>query len=229
MNHIQRIRVWSTPLRLAHWLLALCVLALLGSGWIGGARLAETGPWRDLHFTSGYLLAVALAIRLGLLLRGRLPADRWRDLWPTGRQQWLGARDMLLFYISLGRATLPGYYGHNPLWGPVYVVLFGLLALGLGTGLALRGHDAPALLALAATPWWFDWTLPEWHSGIAAVLGVFSAAHVLAVFAHDARGTASEISAMVSGHKIFVVTGQPQQLATRIPIVPAPQRDTERH
>ena len=226
MNNIQRIRVWSAPLRLVHWLMALCVLALLASGWIGSARLAEAGRWRDLHFTSGYLLAVVIVIRLGLLLRGRAPTDRWRDLLPAGRQQWLGMRDMLLFYMTLGRTTLPGYYGHNPFWGPAYLLLFGLLALGVGTGLALSGHNAQALLALAATPWWLGWTLPEWHAGVAVVLGAFSAAHVLAVFAHDARGSTSEISAMVNGHKVFVVTGQPQQLATRVPIVPASRRDT---
>jgi len=226
MNNIQRIRVWSTPLRLVHWLLALCVLALLVSGWVGGTRLAEAGWWRDLHFTGGYLLAVVLAIRLGLLLRGRVPTDRWRDLLPAGRQQWLTMRDMLLFYMTLGQAALPGYYGHNPLWGPVYLLLFGLLALGTGTGLALSGHDTQALLVLAATPWWLGWTLPEWHAGVAVVLGAFSAAHVLAVFAHYARGSASEISAMVNGHKFFIVTGQPQQMVNRIPIVPASRRDT---
>lgn len=228
MNGIQRVRVWSTPLRLVHWLTVLCVLALLASGWVGGERLAEPGRWRDLHFTSGYLLAVALAIRVGLLLRGRTPTDRWRDLWPAGRQQWLGVRDMLLFYATLGRATLPGYYGHNPLWGPVYAVLFVLMALGTGTGVLLSGYDAPGLLALTAIPGWLGWTRPEWHAGVAMAIAVVATAHIVAVFAHDARGTASEISAMVNGHKIFVVTGQPQQLANRIPIVPAPGHDAER-
>ncbi len=228
MNNIQRIRVWSAPLRLVHWLMALCVLALLASGWFGGTQLAEAGRWRDLHFTSGYLLAVALTIRVGLLVRGRTPTDRWRDLWPAGRQQWLAARDMLLFYMTLGRATLPGYYGHNPLWGPVYLVLFALMTLGVGTGVLLSSYDALGLLALTATPWWLGWTLPEWHTGAATALALATAAHILAVFTHDARGTASEISAMVNGHKIFVVTGQPQQLANRIPIAPAPKHDPER-
>jgi Ni/Fe-hydrogenase 1 B-type cytochrome subunit len=226
MNNIQRIRVWSAPLRLVHWLMALCVLALLASGWIGSARLAEAGRWRDLHFTSGYLLAVAIVIRLGLLLRGRAPTDRWRDLLPAGRQQWLGMRDMLLFYMTLGRTTLPGYYGHNPLWGPVYLVLFALTALGVVTGVLLSGYDALGLLVLTASPWWLGWSLPEWHSGVATTLAVAVAVHVLAVFAHDARGTAGEISAMVNGHKIFVTTGQPQQLANRIQIIPASRRDT---
>lgn len=228
MNNIQRIRVWSTPLRLVHWLMALCVPALLVSGWVGGARLGEAGPWRDLHLTSGYLLAVALAIRLGLLLRGRNPTDRWRDLWPAGRQQWLGARDTLFFYMTLGRATLPGYYGHNPLWGPVYLALFTLMAMGVVTGVLLSRYDPLGLLVLTASPWWLGWSLPEWHTTVATALAVAVAAHILAVFTHDARGTASEISAMVNGHKIFLVSGQPQRLANRIPIVPAPTQDSER-
>lgn len=222
MNNIQRVRVWSAPLRWVHWLMALCLPVLLASGWIGGTRLGETGPWRDVHLTSGYLLAAALAIRAGLLLWGRTPTDRWRDLLPAGRQQWLGVRAMLIFYITAGRSGLPGYYGHNPLWGPVYLVLYALTALAVGTGVLLSGYDALGLLALTATPWWFGWTLPEWHAGVAAALAAIAGVHVVAVFAHDARGTTSEISAMVNGHKIFLVTGQPQQQAARIPVVPAP-------
>lgn len=229
MNNIQRIRVWSTPLRLAHWLMALSVLVLLASGWIGGVRLGEAGPWRELHFTAGYLLAIGLVLRMGLLLWGRTPTDRWRDLWPASRPQWLAVRDLLLFYMTLGRVALPGYYGHNPLWGPVYLLAFGAMAIGVSTGLALSRYDALGLLALSATPWRLGWTLPEWHAGVAVTLGAFGVTHILSVFLHDARGTASEISAMVNGHKIFVVTGQPQQLANRIPIVPAPRREPEDH
>jgi hypothetical protein len=38
---------------------------------------------------------------------------------------------------------------------------------------------------------------------------------VLSVFLHDARGTSSEISAMVNGHKIFLPARSPQELAAR--------------
>lgn len=225
MSGIRRVRVWSVPLRLVHWLLALCLLALLVSGWVAGPRLADAGPWRDLHLTASYLLAIGLVVRLALLFRGRTPTDRWRDLLPTSRQQWQGVRDMARFYVSLGRAPLPGYYGHNPLWGPVYLALFGLLAVALASGVALAGADRPSLLTLAATPGWLGWTLPEWHAGSARALAGAGVAHLLAVFWHDARGTASEISALVNGHKIFLAARDPRELVERLSIHPVRRHD----
>jgi len=214
---IQRTRVWSGALRVGHWLLALCVLALLISGWALSSGLADKlQPWRDVHVTAGALLGIALLFRILLLITGRAPTDRWRDCLPLTRQQWHAVRAMLVFYLSLGRVPLPAWYGHNPLWGPLYLLLFALLGLGVATGLLIARHDPSSLLQLAATPWWLGWTLPEWHLGLAWVTGGFSVAHVLSVFLHDARGTTSEISAMVNGHKIFLTTHSPQELIARI-------------
>ena len=56
--------------------------------------------------------------------------------------------------------------------------------------------------------------------GLAWVIGGFSVTHVLSVFLHDARGTSSEISAMVNGHKIFLPARAPQELIARIDVLP---------
>jgi len=213
---IRRIRVWSGAMRIGHWTLALCVLALLFSGWALSLGLDKPQPWRDVHVTAGSILGVVLLFRIVLLFAGRAPTDRWRDCLPLTRQQWHGARAMLVFYLSLGRVPLPAWYGHNPLWGPLYLLLFALLGLSVATGLLIARHDPPSLQQLAATPWWLGWTLPEWHTGLAWVIGGFSVAHVLSVFLHDARGTTSEISAMVNGHKIFLPARSPQDLTAQI-------------
>lgn len=214
---IQRVAVWSGALRACHGLLALCVLALLLSSWrLAGGFATPDALWRDVHLTAGYLLGLALAFRIVLLFAGRLPTDRWPDLVPRNRTQWLALRDMLIFYASLGRAPLPAWYGHNPLWGPVYLLLLAVLALGVATGLLLARHDPQMLLVLVATPWWLGWTLPEWHLGLAWMAGGFTALHLLAVILHDTRGTSSELSAMLNGHKIFLMPRTPHDLADRI-------------
>lgn len=215
---IQRVAVWSKGLRISHWLMAACVPTLLPSGLALRDAAAMAGAWRDVHVTAGYLLGLALLARLVLLFAGRAPTDRWRDCLPRDRQQWLGARDTLLFYLSFGRSPPPVYYGHNPLWGPVYLALFAVIAAATITGALLAGRDPRSLLALTGMPWLFGWTLPEWHAGLAWTVAGFGAAHVLSVFAHDARGTASEISAMVNGHKVFVLPQSPRELAARIDI-----------
>lgn len=218
MNTIpmQRARVWSIGLRVGHWLMALCVLALLSSGWALSLGLADKPQsWRELHVTAGSLLGIVLLFRIALLFAGRTPTDRWRDCLPVTLQQWQGIRAMLLFYLGLGRAALPAWYGHNPLWGPLYLLLFAVLGLSAMTGLLIAWQDPQSLLLLAATPWWLGWTLPEWHTGLAWVTGGFGVAHVLSVFLHDARGTTGEISAMVNGHKIFLPARSPQELVAR--------------
>jgi Ni/Fe-hydrogenase 1 B-type cytochrome subunit len=218
---IQRIRVWSGALRASHWLLALCVLALLISGWALSLDLADNSqPWRDVHVTAGSALGIVLLLRIVQLFTGHTPTDRWRDCLPGTRQQWHSARATLIFYLSLGRVPLPAWYGHNPLWGPLYLLLFAVLGLGVVTGVLIARHEPPLLLQLAATPWWLGWTLPEWHAGLAWVIGVFCGAHVLSVFLHDARGTSSEISAMVNGHKIFLPARPLQEFTAQINVHP---------
>ncbi len=218
---MQRTRVWSGALRVGHWLQVLCVLALLISGWRLSPGLADQPlPWRDVHVTAGAVLGIVLLFRIVLLFTGRTPTDRWRDCLPLTRRQWFGARATLVFYLSLGRLPLPAWYGHNPLWGPLYLLLFAVLGLSVATGLLIARHDPQSLLQLAATPWWLGWTLPEWHAGLAWVIGGIGVAHVLSVFLHDARGTTGEISAMVNGHKIFLPARSPQELAARIDVLP---------
>jgi Ni/Fe-hydrogenase 1 B-type cytochrome subunit len=217
---IQRTRVWSGALRLTHWVLALCVLALLASGWaLSTGLLEKPQPWRDLHVAAGAVLGLALLSRIVLLIAGRTPTDRWRDCLPFNPQQWRGVRDMLVFYLSLGRVPLPAWYGHNPLWGPLYLLLFAVLGMAIVTGLLIARHDPQSLLQVTATPWWLGWTLPEWHAGLAWTTGGFAVTHVLSVFLHDARGTASEISAMVNGHKIFLPARSPQELTARASVL----------
>lgn len=224
---IQRIRIWSGALRLCHWLLAAALLTALLTGWMPGHEAQRTAATsRDLHLTAGYLLGLTLVLRVVLLFTGRAPTDRWRDCLPLTRPHWLGMRDMLIFYASLGRAHLPGYYGHNPLWGPVYLLMFGVLTGAVATGLVLASVDPALRLSLATTPYWLGYTLPEWHAGLALVLTGFAALHVASVFLHDARGTASEISAMVHGHKIFLLPRSPQDLTRPIRIV-RPDRNSE--
>jgi cytochrome b len=50
------VRVWDLPLRLFHWLLALC--------FAGAYLTAELEDWRVLHVTLGYTVAGLVLFRL---------------------------------------------------------------------------------------------------------------------------------------------------------------------
>lgn len=179
---VRRVLVWSGLVRALHWAMALCVLALIGSAWAMQRAPAELGAGASrLHRDVGYLLLAALAARAYLLLFGHR-AEAWRDFvpWPP---QHRAAVQMLRFYLSLGRAPLPAYYAHNPLWGPIYLAFLGLLVFQGATGLL-----GPA----------------GWHAAAWPIVVGFTVLHVLAAFVHDWKGSGADVSAMINGHRVFV-------------------------
>jgi Ni/Fe-hydrogenase 1 B-type cytochrome subunit len=189
---IKRVKVWSGLLRVSHWLMAFAVLILLGTGWLLGSVPQAYEALLDYHYLAGYALIAGLLLRAWLLFFGRA-TDRLADLVPR-RRQFSAMLDMLRFYLSFGRWPLPAWYAHNPLWQPVYLLLLMLLAVQVLTGVFAY---APYLLAGRAPV--------EWHASGAVILGAITALHLLAVFLHDLKGTGSDNSAMINGHRIFIV------------------------
>lgn len=192
MERIQRVRVWSAGLRLAHWLIGLPVLVLLATGWLTGVAPSLAAAASDVHGVAGFALTLGLALRLYLLLAGS-GAAHWRALVPAPGD--LGKAGMMLrFYLSLGRTPLPRWYSHNPLWVPLYALILLILVAQSATGLLMEHRP---LLA--------GFYLPAVHAFLAPVILAFSALHIVAVVLHDARGTSSDVSAMINGHRIFVI------------------------
>lgn len=198
---VRREPIWSGRLRVLHWTLALTTLVLLATGWVLSADYTPLmANLRRLHIGAGILLSLALTARLVLLVWGR-GAEHARDF----RMALRGVSDMLRFYITAGRAPVPAYYAHNPLWAPLYLLLFAVLTLQVASGLAwsYAGETDPEYYL--ALPWLLGRTLPEWHHAGYRVISVYTLTHIIAVGWHDWKGTGSEISAMLNGHKIFII------------------------
>jgi Ni/Fe-hydrogenase 1 B-type cytochrome subunit len=198
---VRREAVWSGRLRALHWTLALATLLLLASGWLLSQEFTPlTANLRSVHVGAGVLLSLALTGRLMLLVFGR-GAEHLRDFRPSPA----GMLGMLRFYVTAGRAPLPAYYAHNPLWAPLYLLLFATLALQAASGLTWLYTGAADPEYFQALPWLMGWTLSEWHLGGYRIIAAFTLAHILAVFWHDWKGTGAEISALLNGHKIFII------------------------
>lgn len=176
-------------MRLAHWLMTVSVLALLASGWLlyQDTRLGPAA--REVHYLAGYVLVVALLLRLHGLLLGAGSAH-WRDCIPLG--QGRAVMETLRCYLSLGRSPPPRWYAHNPLWGPTYLLLLALLVVQVLSGF---GREGAALAALSQAV----------HGPVSRIVGVWVALHVIAVFLHEIKGTGGDVSAMINGHRCFVV------------------------
>lgn len=188
---LQRRYVWSGWLRLSHWLMALSVCGLWITGWLhqNVIRLFELAY--DYHILFAYLLSGALLLRLYLLFSARNSAAHWKDLWP-GRQQWKAVLATLRFYVTLGRAPLPRWYAHNPLWGLLYLLLFIVLLVQVLLGFLMYNELDLYLI-----------NIYHWHTGLAKLLGGFIVLHILAVFMHDLASGNSDVSAMIHGYRVF--------------------------
>jgi Ni/Fe-hydrogenase 1 B-type cytochrome subunit len=189
---IQRVLIWGGWLRFAHLSLAFACLVLLVSGWLMGNAPSLFEPAQAYHFLAAGLLLFTLLLRLALALFSNAPA-RAGNLWPTP-QEWPAMGAMLRFYMSLGRSTLPRWYAHNPLWKPLYLLLYALLA-----GLAFSGA------LLTEQPLLLGWYLPSIHRSLASLVFWLTLLHLLTVILHDLRGKTTDVSAIVHGYRYFVV------------------------
>ncbi|WP_457668676.1 cytochrome b/b6 domain-containing protein [Thiolapillus sp.] len=197
---IRRQLIWSKTLRWCHWGMTLFVLALLFSGWLIAWVPEKADSLHDIHYVAAALLIAVLAIRFWLLLFGR-SNDLLKNLLPN-RHQLRQGWEVLRAYLSLGKIPLPKWYAHNPLWAPLYLFLFAVLLLQIVSGLLLLNQIT--LLG--------DLSIRQAHVLGFQVIGVFALLHILASFFHDAKESGSDISAMVNGHRIFII--EPRQPET---------------
>ncbi|MGB5650323.1 MAG: cytochrome b/b6 domain-containing protein [Sedimenticolaceae bacterium] len=191
-EQIRRVAVWSGWLRLVHGVLAISTLVLLATGWLVAKSPMLATAAADIHYLGASVLIATLALRafLGFFGKG---SERFEHMLPQ-RSEFKAMRASLLFYLSLGKAPLPGWYAHNPLWKPVYLLLFLSLLL-----LAVSGWLMPE------TPVIGRFYLPTVHVWLAKAVLVMTLAHLFSVVLQDVKGKAADISAMLSGYRYFSI------------------------
>ena len=188
-ENIRYVLVWSGWLRLSHWLIAAGILFQITSAWAIGHDNADYTFWLDWHLISGQIILMALALRVVLLF---FPgSSNWRAFIPE-KSQLQAMLQMIKFYLSLARFPLPNWYAHNPLWLPLYLILFIIIAACSITGLV---HDSPKFI--------FGFSMVKLHSILASVIIIFTIFHIASVFLHDLKGKGAFISAIINGHRYF--------------------------
>lgn len=190
MNEFQRVLVWSQWMRLAHWSIALSVLVLMMTGWLVSHAPSVAAGASDLHGYAASVLMAGLVLRIWLLFADK-GVGGWETLVPT-ITSLPAIRQMLLFYFTLGKAPLPNWYGQNPLWVPLYALLYLFLIVMAATGVFMQ--DQPVVAGFY---------LPGIHDAFASIIIGFSVLHVLTSVLHDIKGQRADVSAMLNGHKVF--------------------------
>lgn len=192
-SQLKRLPVWGKSLRLSHWFMTLAVLILLLTGWLMGWAPERAERIGEFHNLAAAVLIAALVVRLSLLFTGK-GSDRLLEMLPSRHRLGQGWK-VLRSYLTLGKIPLPKWYAHNPLWGPIYLLLFAVLTIQVLSGLLLLNQVT--LIGGFSLRWLHGF-------GYLLILG-FTLLHIAAVFFHDAKTTGSDVSAMINGHRIFTI------------------------
>lgn len=190
----KRVLVWGGWLRLSHASIGVATPVLLLTGWLIAESPSLAVSALDVHYLASSLLLFGLVVRIILLLGGK-EQERLPALFPASSELVAMART-LRFYISLGKASMPGWYAHNPLWKPLYLVVYLALLILAASG-AVMPNESIVL----------GFYVPSVHVFWAKIVLWFSVLHTVSVIAHDYRNKTTDISAMVNGYRLFIVDG----------------------
>lgn len=204
--------VWEIPVRVTHWVTMLSILTLSVTGYLIGnptTMASSTSQYvmgwvRFIHFTTAYVFAIGLAIRLYWSLVGNDYAN-WRQFFPwatpQGRKKML---DTLLYYTFIKR-KVPHVVGHNALAATTYSVVMLLYLMMIATGFALYTEHRPGGFSHTLFGWLTDILANQYlrlghHLGMWLIIG-FAIHHVYSGWLMDIKERGGIMSSMFSGYK----------------------------
>jgi Ni/Fe-hydrogenase 1 B-type cytochrome subunit len=211
--------VYEAPVRLWHWINALCILVLCTTGYLIASPLTSVtgeasanflmGYIRFTHFCAAYIFAVGFLVRVYWAIVGNHHARQLFYLPILDRRWWGGLFNELSWYLFLIKKPRK-YVGHNPL-AHLFMFLFVTVAavLMICTGFALYGEGAQAGSWADRV---FGWVIPlfggsqavhSWHHlGMWGIV-CFVMIHVYAAIREDVMSRQTMISAIINGERTF--------------------------
>ncbi|BAS26505.1 Ni/Fe-hydrogenase, b-type cytochrome subunit [Limnochorda pilosa] len=213
MNGSQILYVWEWPVRIFHWVNALCITVLFATGlYIGSPVLRPAGEayetfvmgWvRYVHFVTAYVFLANWIFRVYWFFAGNEHAKNVFRFWSRDAWRSVGhhARELLAARPEIDQ-ELPG---HDQLARMMHGLLFTAAVFMVVTGFSLYGEVNPqGVLGRLA-----GWTIPlaggprtvqYWHHLIAWFFPLWVVLHVYQVVRIDVGARRGLISSMISGY-----------------------------
>jgi len=215
------VYVFEAPVRIWHWVMALCMVVLAVTGYLIGTPLGSVGGEasdhfsfgyiRFAHFAAAYIFAVMFAMRVFWAFVGNkfsremflVPVSMLNPTW------WQGFIGQVKYYLFLKRSAQP-WQGHNPLAAGAMFFMYTLgTVFMICTGFALYGEG------LGMNSWAFSlfssWVLPLLgysqnvhtlhHLGMWWLL-LFTMVHIYMVIREDMMAGETIISTMLNGWRV---------------------------
>ncbi len=156
------VYLWGQPLRLMHWIAALCIVVLAATGlYIGRPYFMTTGEASDhfmmgwvrfTHFTAAAVLVMTAIVRSYWLLMGNR-FERFGALFPVRPRDWANLWRVLKAHVLIRPEHAPKYLGHNPLQQLAYTTIYAVAAITVLTGFAMYGQSNPNGFFYATFHW----------------------------------------------------------------------------
>jgi Ni/Fe-hydrogenase 1 B-type cytochrome subunit len=227
----KRVYVWELPVRIYHWVNALCILILTVTGIliahppaISSAAEASYSYWfgtnRFIHFAAAYVFFFNFAFRIYWGFVGNQYAD-WKQFLPYSWKQIRKVWRVLLVDIFQSRNRPIHALGHNQLAYFTYFVMFLVFLFQVISGFGLY-----APMSSAWFPQLFSWVVPlfgsdyhlrQWHYLAMWFFILFTMIHVYLVFYHDYVEGHGVMSSMVGGWKFLPVDEEDEVEMVRKP------------
>lgn len=215
------VYVYEAPVRIWHWINALAILVLCGTGYLIGSpppsmQIAEAthqfvfGYIRFAHFAAGMILTVFFLGRIYWAIVGN---DHSRQLFYVpfwSAQYWREVWFEIRWYLMIEREPKK-YVGHNPL---AQLAMFCFFTVGVTfmivTGMALYAEGAGQGSFYDML---FGWVIPlmgnnshyvhTYHHLGMYWLVIFMIIHIYVAIREDIMSRQSIVSTMISGHRTF--------------------------
>jgi Ni/Fe-hydrogenase 1 B-type cytochrome subunit len=212
-----RVYVWEIPVRLYHWLNALCIVVLCITGYLIGSPLAFQqsseasfsywfGTMRFIHFVAAYFFVFGFIFRIYWGFVGNQYAN-WRNFIPFRRKQWKEIKQVISVDILQADNTPIETIGHNAVAGTIYFMMFLVFLFQCVTGFGLYAAMSNSwfahLFAWIVPMMGGDFAVRKWHHIAMWFFILFALAHIYLVLYHDYVEGRGEISSMASGWKFI--------------------------
>ena len=213
----ERVYVWQLPVRLYHWINALCVAALAVTGYLIGRPLAVQsaaeasysywfGQIRFIHFVAAFIFFFNFLFRIYWGFVGNKFAQ-WRNFIIHRKSQVQEAVDVLKIDILQTQSKPLESVGHNSLAGFTYFITFLVFLFqcltGFGMYAAMSDSWLPHMFAWIVPLMGGDFAVRQWHHVMMWFFIIFSIIHVYLVFYHDYVEGRGIISSMAGGWKFI--------------------------
>jgi Ni/Fe-hydrogenase 1 B-type cytochrome subunit len=216
-NTLQRVYVWEVPVRLYHWVNALCVVVLAATGYLIGAPIAVQrgteasfsywfGMTRFIHFVAAYVFFFNFLFRIYWGFAGNRYAS-WKNFILYRKKQMKEVAHVLKVDILQIQDQPIETIGHNALAGFTYFLVFLAFLFqsvtGFGLYSAMSTHWLPHLFAWIVPLMGGDFAVRQWHHMFMWAFILFSIVHIYLVFYHDYVEGCGVLSSMAGGWKFI--------------------------